>query len=102
MTEEEEGPVAAAEDSAAAEPAAKKKPKTIEIEVNARPVEMEEKDTTGGEIKAAAIAQGVPIQETFVLQLEQANGTSRVIGDADPVKIHPKMSFTAIAPDDNS
>ena len=79
-----------------------KKAKTIEIEVNARPVAMDEKETSGAEIKAAAIAQGVPIQAAFVLQLEQANGTSKLIGDTDQVRIHPKMSFTAIAPDDNS
>lgn len=79
-----------------------KKTKTIEIEVNARSVTMDEKETNGAEIKAAAITQGVPIQSSFVLQLEQANGTSKVIGDTDQIRIHPRMSFTAIAPDDNS
>lgn len=79
-----------------------KGPKDIEIQVNTRPVTMPDKDATGAEIKAAAIAQGVAIQLNFVLQQELANGSSKVIGDADPVKIHHKMSFTAIAPDDNS
>lgn len=79
-----------------------KGPKDIEIEVNGRPVEMPDKETTGAAIKAAAIAQGVAIQANFVLQQELANGSSKVIGDRDIVKIHNKMSFTAIAPDDNS
>lgn len=79
-----------------------KGPKDIEIEVNSRPVFMPDKETNGAEIKAAAIAQNVAIQPNFVLQQELANGSSKVIGDADPVNIHHKMSFTAIAPDDNS
>jgi hypothetical protein len=77
-------------------------PKDIEIEVNGKTVTMPDKDTTGAAIKAAAIAQGVSIQANFVLQQELANGSSKVIGDTDVVKIHNKMSFTAIAPDDNS
>jgi hypothetical protein len=77
-------------------------PKGIEIEVNGKTVTMPDKDATGAAIKAAAIAQGVAIQSNFVLQQELANGSSKVIGDTDVVKIHNKMSFTAIAPDDNS
>ena len=79
-----------------------KGPKTIEIEVNGQPVEIPDKETTGAAIKAAAIAQGVAIEPNFVLQQELANGSSKVIGDSDIVKIHNKMSYTAIAPDDNS
>lgn len=78
------------------------KPKEIRIEVNGKAVVVEDKDMTGIEIKDAAIAQGVQIQPSFVLQLELPNGTSKVIGDADPVRVHNHMSFTAIAPDDNS
>jgi hypothetical protein len=79
-----------------------KKLKLIEIEVNSRPVAMPERETRGADIKAAAIAQGVAIQQNFVLQQELANGSSKVIGDSDPVRIHEKMRFTALAPDDNS
>lgn len=78
------------------------KPKEIRIEVNGKVVVVPEKEMTGADIKEAAIAQGVHIQPTFVLQLEQPNGTSKVIGDADTVRVHNHMSFTAIAPDDNS
>ena len=78
------------------------KPKTIDLKVNGKPVVMDDKQVTGAEIKAAAIAHGVNIQPSFVLQLELPNGTGQIIGDADPVKIHNNMSFTAIRPDDNS
>lgn len=74
----------------------------VEITVNERPVILPDKDTTGLGIKKAAIAQGVPIREDFILQQELPNGGSRVIGDNDPVKAHPHERFTAIDRDDNS
>lgn len=78
------------------------KTKDVVIEVNGREVTMPDKDATGLEIKQAAIAQGVTIQPNFVLQEELANGSSKVIGDTDAVKLNKNSSFTAIAPDDNS
>lgn len=78
------------------------KPKKIRIEVNGNEVIVPEREITGAEIKAAAIEQGVQIQPNFVLQLELPNGTSKVIADTEEVKVHNHMSFTAIAPDDNS
>lgn len=78
------------------------KPKEIDIEVNGHQVTMPDKEATGLEIKEAAIAQGVTIQLNFVLQEELANGSSKVIGDPDTVKLNKNSSFTAIAPDDNS
>lgn len=79
-----------------------KPPKTVEIEVNGREVTMPDKDATGLEIKQAAVDQGVAIEINFVLQRELPNGSSAIVGDADVVKLHKHMSFTAIAPDDNS
>ena len=78
------------------------KPKDVTIEVNGREVVVADREVTGVEIKEAAISQGVAIQLNFVLQLELANGTSKVIGDNVTMRVHPHMSFTAIAPDDNS
>jgi hypothetical protein len=78
------------------------KPKDVVIEVNGKPVTIAEREVTGVEIKQAAITQGVQIQPNFVLQQELPNGTSKIIGDSDEIRIHPRMSFTAIAPDDNS
>ena len=74
----------------------------VEITVNERPVVVPDKDTTGLGIKKAAIAQNVPIKEDFILQQELPNGGSRVIGDNDPIKVHPHERFTAIDRDDNS
>lgn len=76
--------------------------KTATIEVNSRKVEMPDGPATGHEIKAAAIKQEVAIQLNFVLQLELPDGTSQIIGDDDKVAIRDDLSFTAIAPDDNS
>lgn len=78
------------------------KPKDFEIEVNGKTVIMPDREVTGAEIKTEAIRQNVQIQANFVLQQELANGTSKIIGDGDSIRIHPHTSFTAIAPDDNS
>jgi hypothetical protein len=70
------------------------------ISVNEQPVKV--KGHTGAEIKAAAIAQGVHIQQNFVLQEELPNGKSRVVGDHDDVRLREGSRFTAILSDDNS
>ena len=74
----------------------------IQVFVNENPVILPDHTATGAEIKAAAIEQGVLIQQNFVLQEELANGTSRIVGDNDTVHLHKHLRFTAIAPDDNS
>ena len=74
----------------------------VEITVNEQPVKLHGHTATGSEIKTAAISQGVLIQPNFVLQEELPNGTSRIIGDQDPVPLRPHLRFTAIQPDDNS
>lgn len=74
----------------------------VTITVNEMPVKMHGRTATGAEIKAAAIKQGVLIQQNFILQEELPNGTSRVIGDNDVVHLREHLRFTAIAPDDNS
>lgn len=79
-----------------------KKSKEVTVEVNSNPVTLTEKKLTGREIKLAAILQGQQIQEDFVLQLERPNGEFDAIGDDQEVNVHKGMSFTAIAPDDNS
>ena len=74
----------------------------LRITVNEQAVTLEGKVATGSEIKTAAIAQGVVIQQNFVLQEELPNGTSKIIGDGDEVHLREHLRFTAIAPDDNS
>lgn len=81
---------------------ANRQPKLIEVTVNGRTVRLAKGELTGLEVKQAAIAQGVPIEVTFILQQELPNGNSRIVGDQDLVKIHPHERFTAIANDDNS
>ncbi|MCY4611583.1 MAG: multiubiquitin domain-containing protein [Gammaproteobacteria bacterium] len=76
--------------------------KTVTIEVNGHKIKMLEGPATGQEIKDAAIKEGIEIEPNFVLQLELPNGSNKVIGDDDKVSLHKNMSFTAIAPDDNS
>jgi hypothetical protein len=76
--------------------------RAVTVTVNEQPVQLEGKTATGAQIKAAAIAQGVLIQQNFELQEELPNGTSRVIGNTDVVNLRPHLKFTAIAPDDNS
>jgi hypothetical protein len=78
-----------------------KKP-SFTVSVNEQPVELPGNIATGSQIKTAAIAQGVQIQQNFVLQEELPNGTSRIIGDNDDVHWRAHLRFTAIAPDDNS
>jgi hypothetical protein len=79
-----------------------KEKRQVVVTVNEKPVVLEGEEATGAEIKSAAIAQGVPIQQNFVLYEELPNGTSRTVGDQDRVHLREHLRFTAIAPDDNS
>lgn len=74
----------------------------VTVSVNEQPVKLSGRTATGAQIKAAAIAQGVHIQQNFVLQEELPNGTSRIVGDNDEVHLREHLRFTALAPDDNS
>ncbi|MCY4575120.1 MAG: multiubiquitin domain-containing protein [Chloroflexi bacterium] len=76
--------------------------KTVTIEVNDHKVKMPAGPATGLEVKQAAIKQDVNIELNFVLQMQLPNGSSKVIGDDDKVQLTEHLSFTAIAPDDNS
>lgn len=78
------------------------KPRQVTVEVNGKPVVLDEKVMTGMEIKEAAIAQQVQIQPDFVLQLERPNGEWDPIGDNQEVHVKKEMTFNCIAPDDNS
>lgn len=76
--------------------------KIVEITVNNRKVEISRGIHTGAEIKAAAIAQGVPIKESFTLSQELPSGGSEVIGNDDPVRIKGGEEFLAIDDHDDS
>jgi hypothetical protein len=74
----------------------------VVIHVNERPVRLEKRNVTGFEIKQAAISQGVPIQQNFLLMKELGGGRTEVVGDADRVKVDDQSRFVAVHPDDNS
>lgn len=79
-----------------------KKPKTITVTVNERPVTFSEHKATGLEIKQTAIKQGVAIQEDFVLFEVKGNSPLKQVGDCETVTLHEGQKFRATAPDDNS
>jgi len=74
----------------------------ITVNVNERPVKLDDREQTGLRIKTAAIAQEVPIQLDFVLSIVRAHGKTSVVGDNDPLQVHPNEKFVAVADDDNS
>lgn len=75
--------------------------RTIEITVNKKKVQMDERRVTGLQIKEAAIAQGVQIELDFQLALVHGH-ERRIIGDADTVELREHEKFIATASDDNS
>ena len=85
-------------------PEGTQKVRTTTIKVNRAPVVMPGDHATGMEIKQAAIAQGVKIDQNFQLLLEHGNGHGKpkVVGDNERIHLKEDASFVAIAPDDNS
>ncbi len=77
------------------------KAKPVTVVVNEKNVALQDRDTTGEQIKRAAIDQGVAIRLDFNLFLVEGN-KQRPIGDKDPIKVHENDRFRAVAPDDNS
>jgi hypothetical protein len=69
------------------------KPRTVTILVNNRPVELDDREVSGAEIKEAA---DIPL--TFKLY----NPKGEEIGNDTRLKIHPKEKFTAISGQDVS
>ena len=76
--------------------------RTITITVNEHPVQVTERELTGREIKQAAIDQGVNIGLDFVLYVHLGQHRTRIVGDDEPVRVHPGSRFEALANDDNS
>jgi hypothetical protein len=76
--------------------------KDVVVTVNLRPVPLPDRSVTGLQIKQAAIAAGLRIDEGFVLLVDENDGRDRVVGDDEVIKVNKQSSFTAIAPDDNS
>ena len=76
---------------------------TVTVTVNNKPVVLDDHRVTGLEVKRAAIAQGVNIQEDFLLTLEPHEGKpARIVGDAETVTVTKHSVFTANDGDDDS
>jgi hypothetical protein len=80
----------------------KARDRTVTVTVNDQPVVLEDRHQTGAEIKASAIAAGVPIQYDFVLSEVRPNGKQRIIADDEPVNVKDGDALWAIPGDDNS
>lgn len=78
------------------------KRRTATIEVNDRKIVLEDRRVTGAQIKAAAIAAGVPIQPDFVLSEVLPNGKQKVVPDNKEITVKDGDEFWAIPGDDNS
>jgi hypothetical protein len=81
---------------------AEKESKTVEVVFNKKQILLQKGHLSGLEIKHGAIAQGLPIQPTYVLFLIKNRNHRKVIGDADVIEIHDGIEFAAVADDDNS
>jgi hypothetical protein len=75
---------------------------SVQVLVNDQKVTLEKDEATGAEIKAAAIAVGVPIELDFVLSEVLPNGKQRVVPDDKRVHLKDGDEFWAIPGDDNS
>ncbi len=80
----------------------KARDRTVTVTVNDQPVILEDRRQTGAEIKAAAIAAGVPIQHDFVLSEVRPNGKQKIIADDEKVDVKGGDAFWVIPGDDNS
>lgn len=77
--------------------------KGVTVAVNQKQVFLTSHRVTGLDIKRAAVAQGVEIQEDFLLTLEAHGGhDARVIGDDEEISVTAHSVFTANDGDDDS
>jgi hypothetical protein len=75
----------------------------VTVKVNRRPVKLESTTATGLDIKRAAIAQGVQIEEDFLLTLEASKDhPARTIADDETITVDKHSEFTANDSDDDS
>lgn len=72
------------------------------VTVNDDTVTLTEHHMAGAEIKAAAIAAGIPIQPDFVLSRVLPNGKQKIVPDDKKVQVDEGDEFWAIPGDDNS
>jgi hypothetical protein len=75
----------------------------VTVKVNRQPVLLEDHRVTGLEVKQAAIAQGVQIEDDFLLTLEAHGGhPARIIRNDETITVTKHSEFTANDGDDDS
>lgn len=75
----------------------------VTVTVNNKSVVLERHRVTGIEVKRAAIAQGVEIEEDFILTLEpHGDNPARNVADDEDVTVTKHSEFTANDGDDDS
>ena len=76
---------------------------SVTVTINKKPVTLRSHRVTGIEIKRAAIAQGLAIEEDFLLTLEAHDGEpAKTIGDEVTITVTKNSVFTANDGDDDS
>jgi predicted transcriptional regulator len=73
----------------------------IPVIVNRATVTVQGAPQTGASIKAAAMAQGVPIQPDFLLSIKDGK-KYRTVSDDQDLQVHAGDEFRALDGDDNS
>jgi hypothetical protein len=82
---------------------ASSKPGGVTVTLNRKPVVLDAHRVTGMEIKRAAIAQGVEIEEDFLLTEESHEGKpARTVGNDQTITVTKHSVFTANDVDDDS
>lgn len=74
----------------------------VQVHINGETVNLDRPEATGVEIKAAAIAAGVPIQADFVLSEVLPSGKQKIVPDDRKIHLKDGDEFWAIPGDDNS
>jgi hypothetical protein len=75
----------------------------VTVHVNTKPVTLDGHRVTGLEVKRAAIAHGVQIEEDFHLVLEASEGhPAREIENEETITVTEKSEFSANDGDDDS
>jgi hypothetical protein len=75
----------------------------VTVTVNTKPVPLTRHRVSGLDVKQAAIAIGVEIQEDFLLTLEAHEGQpARIVGDDEVITVTKHSIFTANDGDDDS
>lgn len=82
------------------EPDQPQQPEVVNVLVNETSIAMNKGQHSAESILSAATAQGVSVQEDFVVRIENENRKTELV--TDPVEIVEGTRIIAIAPDDNS